>query len=98
MINKKTKIEDLDLPTKTTNLLLEEGIKTVAGLIQKEEKDLLEIDGMGPGRLKKIKKSIGNDFDIKEKEEKKEEKVAKEDTKKEKEKTTKKIKTNKKFK
>jgi small subunit ribosomal protein S9 len=82
MINKKTKIEDLDLPTKTTNLLLGEGIKTVAGLIEKEEKELLDIDGMGPGRLKKIKKSLGDDFNLKEDEkQKKDEKEIKKEEK-----------------
>jgi DNA-directed RNA polymerase subunit alpha len=55
---KKIEIEDLKLPTKTVNLLNDNRVKTVAGLLRKTKESLLEIDGMGPGRIKKIEKAL----------------------------------------
>jgi DNA-directed RNA polymerase subunit alpha len=54
----KTKIEDLDLSPKTSNLLLENKVKTLGGLIKKSEKDLLEFDGLGKKGIGEIKKVL----------------------------------------
>lgn len=55
---KKTKIEDLKLSTRTANILLESGIKTVGGLIRKKEEEILSLKGMGDKGLKEIKKVL----------------------------------------
>jgi len=54
----KIEIEDLKLSTRTQNALTENSIKTVGGLKQKTEKDLLEIDGFGNKGLKEVKKEL----------------------------------------
>lgn len=54
----KTKIEDLNLSTRTINALTEGGIKTVAGLIKKTESALSEVEGMGDVGIKEIKKAL----------------------------------------
>jgi DNA-directed RNA polymerase subunit alpha len=54
----KTKIEDLKLSTRTANILLESGIKTVGGLIRKREEEVLNLKGMGDKGLKEIKKVL----------------------------------------
>ncbi len=55
---KKVKIENLGLPPKTVNLLSKNQIKTVAGLIRRKKESLLDIDGIGPGRLKKVDEAL----------------------------------------
>jgi cell division protein FtsZ len=57
---KLAEIKKVDLPSRTKNLLFEEGIKKVEDLIQKSEKELLEIKGMGGARIKKIKKFLNS--------------------------------------
>lgn len=52
------KIEDLKLPTQLTNLLLENRIKTVAGLMRKNEESLLAIPGLGGKGLGEIKRAL----------------------------------------
>jgi DNA-directed RNA polymerase subunit alpha len=54
----KIKVEDLKLSTRTVNALLAGGIKTVGGLIKKNEAALLEIDGMGEKGIGEIKKAL----------------------------------------
>lgn len=51
-------IEELNLSTRTKNVLLKSHIKTVAGLLRKKEKDLLELEGMGQAGIKEIKKAL----------------------------------------
>lgn len=43
----KTRIENLDLPTRTTNALERASIRTAGGLVKKNRSDLLVIDGLG---------------------------------------------------
>jgi len=54
----KTKIEDLKLSGRTANALLKGNIKTVGGLLRKNEKFLLELEGMGDKGIKEIKKEL----------------------------------------
>lgn len=55
---KEIKIEDLNLSTRISNALLENNIKTVAGVLRKNEKTLLELKGIGKKGLKEIKKAL----------------------------------------
>ncbi len=55
---KKTKVDDLELSSRTLNALLMAGIKTVAGIIRKGEDDLLAIEGLGAKAVEEIKASI----------------------------------------
>jgi len=43
----KTRIENLDLPTRTTNALERASIRTAGGLVKKTHSDLLVVDGLG---------------------------------------------------
>lgn len=43
----KTRIENLDLPTRTTNALERASIRTAGGLVKKTRSDLLVVDGLG---------------------------------------------------
>lgn len=54
----KTKIEDLNLSTRTINTLTEGGVKTVGGLVKKTESGLKELEGMGDAGIKEIKKAL----------------------------------------
>ena len=54
----KTSVEDLKFSTRTLNALTENGIKTVAGLMKKSEKSILELEGMGEKALTEIKKKL----------------------------------------
>ena len=55
---KEIKIEDLDVSTRTSNSLSDSNIKTVAGILKKSEKDILELKGIGKKGLKEIKKAL----------------------------------------
>jgi len=44
---RKTRVEKLDLPTRTKNALERASIRTVGGLMQKTRDDLLDVDGLG---------------------------------------------------
>ncbi len=55
----KNKIEDLKLSNRTQNILLENRVKTVAGLLRLKERDLLQLEGLGKHAVKEIKKAIG---------------------------------------
>ncbi len=54
----KIKIESLDLSARTANALLDNGIKTIGGLLRKNKETLLEIEGLGKKGLKEIKKEL----------------------------------------
>jgi DNA-directed RNA polymerase subunit alpha len=55
----KTRIESLDVSSRTQNALNGANIRTVGGLARKKEKDLLEIDGLGQKGIQEIKKALG---------------------------------------
>lgn len=58
----KTKVAELDLPTRVAHALEEAGIKSVGGLIRKTESDILALEGMGDkgvSDIKKILKKLG---------------------------------------
>lgn len=55
----KTKVEDLNLPTRLGKTLAKGGIKTLAGLAGKSEAQLLELEGLGEKGIKEIRKVIG---------------------------------------
>jgi DNA-directed RNA polymerase subunit alpha len=54
----KLVVEDLKLTGRTLNALVNNGIKTVGGIIKKSEKGLSELDGMGDKALSEIKRKI----------------------------------------
>ena len=54
----KLVVEDLKLTGRTLNALINNGIKTVGGIIRKSEKGLLELEGMGDKALSEIKRKI----------------------------------------
>lgn len=51
-------VEDLKLSSRTESALLDGGIKTVAGIMKKTEKTLVEIEGLGDKGIKEIKKAL----------------------------------------
>ena len=55
----KTKIEDAGFSPRTTNALLNAGIKTVAGLTRLSPLKLEEIKGLGKKGIEEIKEVIG---------------------------------------
>jgi len=55
----KTRVENLDLSTRTTNALANANIRTIGGLARKTEEDLLEIDGLGDKGIQEIKRALG---------------------------------------
>ncbi len=54
----KLLVEDLKLTGRTLNALLNNGIKTVGGIVRKSEKGLSELDGMGDKAISEIKRKI----------------------------------------
>lgn len=56
----KTRIEDLELSSRTVSALEKEGIRTVGGLARKREVDLVEIEGLGPKSIQEIKRALAN--------------------------------------
>lgn len=56
----KTKIEDLNLSTRTENALISASIRTAGGLSRKSEDDLLATDGLGEKGIEEIKKALEN--------------------------------------
>jgi len=56
----KTRIENLNFSTRTSNALLSSNIRTVGGLARKKEEDLLDVDGLGPKGIQEIKQVLGN--------------------------------------
>jgi len=55
----KTKIEDLRLSNRTQNILLNNRIKTVAGLLRLDKRELLNLEEIGEKALKEIRKALG---------------------------------------
>jgi len=56
----KTRIESLDLSSRTSNALLSSNIRTVGGLSRKKEEDLLDIEGLGNKGIQEIKRALSN--------------------------------------
>jgi DNA-directed RNA polymerase subunit alpha len=56
----KTRIEDLELSSRTVSALEKANIRTVGGLARKKESDLLDIDGLGPKAIQEIKRALAN--------------------------------------
>ncbi len=56
----KTRIDSLDLSARTQNALTTANIRTVGGLVRKNEEDLLELDGLGEKGLQEIKRALSN--------------------------------------
>jgi len=54
----KTRIESIELSSRTANALTNANIRTVGGLARKAEADLLEVDGLGSKGLQEIKKAL----------------------------------------
>lgn len=54
----KLLVEDMKLTGRTLNVLLNNGIKTVGGIVRKSEKSLSELEGMGEKAISEIKRKI----------------------------------------
>jgi DNA-directed RNA polymerase subunit alpha len=54
----KLLVEDLKLTGRTLNALLNNGVKTVGGIVRKSEKSLSELEGMGDKAISEIKRKI----------------------------------------
>lgn len=54
----KMLVEDLKLTGRTLNALINNGVKTVGGIIRKSEKGLSELEGMGDKAMSEIKRKI----------------------------------------
>lgn len=54
----KMSVEDLKLSTRTLNALIDNGIKTVGGIMRKSEKSLSELEGMGDKALSEVKRKL----------------------------------------
>lgn len=54
----KTRVEDLNLPSRILNALNTAGIRTIGGLIRKKETDLLEVEGIGEKAVEQIKEAL----------------------------------------
>lgn len=55
----KTKVEDLKLSNRTLHALIDNRIKTVAGIIRNSEEDLRNLEGLGEKSIKEIRKALG---------------------------------------
>ncbi len=55
----KTRVDTLDLSTRTLNALTGANIRTVGGIARKKKEDLLEIEGIGEKGIAEIKKVLG---------------------------------------
>jgi DNA-directed RNA polymerase subunit alpha len=56
----KTRIEDLELSSRTVSALEHANIRTVGGLARKKEEDLMDIEGLGPKSIQEIKRALGS--------------------------------------
>lgn len=54
----KMAVEDLKLTGRTLNALVNNGIKTVGGIVRKSEKSLTELEGMGDKAMSEIKRKL----------------------------------------
>tara|TARA_B100000508_G_scaffold137372_1_gene131823 strand:- start:6617 stop:7579 length:963 start_codon:yes stop_codon:yes gene_type:complete len=55
----KTRIETLDLTSRTLQALEEASIRTIGGLVRKKKDDILALDGIGPKGLDEIEELLG---------------------------------------
>lgn len=55
----KTRIETLDLSTRTQNALEEASIRTVGGLVRKKKDDILSLEGIGDKGVEEIEEVLG---------------------------------------
>lgn len=56
----KTRIEDLQISSRTLNTFSKAGIRTIGGLVRKKEADLLKIEGVGKKAIQEVKRALGN--------------------------------------
>lgn len=56
----KTRIDTLDLSTRTMNSLIAANIRTVGGVARKRKEDLLEIEGIGEKGIQEIRRVLSN--------------------------------------
>lgn len=56
----KTRVEDLNLSTRTQRALATASIRTIGGLTRKTEDDLLALDGLGEKGVQEIKRALSN--------------------------------------
>ncbi|MDZ4299548.1 MAG: DNA-directed RNA polymerase subunit alpha [Candidatus Sungbacteria bacterium] len=54
----KMKLDDLKISSRTLNALREAGIKTIAGLVRRNEESLDEVEGIGEKGIQEIKKAL----------------------------------------
>ncbi|PIV12881.1 MAG: DNA-directed RNA polymerase subunit alpha [Candidatus Nealsonbacteria bacterium CG03_land_8_20_14_0_80_36_12] len=54
----RTKVEELKVSARTQNILISNNIKTVGGLLRKNEASLIVLKGMGEKGIKEIKKAL----------------------------------------
>ncbi len=55
----KTRIETLDLTSRTLQALEDASIRTIGGLVRKKKDDILALDGIGPKGLEEIESLLG---------------------------------------
>lgn len=56
----KTRVDTLDMSTRTLNALSDANIRTVGGLARKKEEDLMELEGLGKKGIQEIKRALSN--------------------------------------
>ena len=56
----KTRIETLDLSTRTQNALEAASIRTIGGLVRKKKDDILSLDGLGPKGVEEIEEVLSS--------------------------------------
>lgn len=56
----KTRIEDIELSSRTISALEKANIRTIGGLARKKEEDLMDIEGLGPKAIQEIKRALAN--------------------------------------
>lgn len=56
----KTRIDSLDLSTRTLNALSDANIRTIGGLARKKEEDILSLEGLGQKGVQEIKRALSN--------------------------------------
>lgn len=62
----KTRIEDLNLSSRTMNSFAKAGVRTVGGLVRKKEADLLKMEGVGKKAVDEVKEALsGLGLDLK---------------------------------
>lgn len=54
----KTRIDSLDLSTRTANALADANIRTLGGLVRKHESDILALEGIGDKGLQEVKDAL----------------------------------------